>query len=49
MTEMRHSASLGLIIRETEPTNLESPFDPVDSFLTPTPLFYVRSHFPRHR
>jgi DMSO/TMAO reductase YedYZ molybdopterin-dependent catalytic subunit len=36
----------GLIIREKEPTNLETPFDRVDSYLTPTALFYVRSHFP---
>jgi DMSO/TMAO reductase YedYZ molybdopterin-dependent catalytic subunit len=46
MTDLSRSASIGLIIREKEPTNLESPFDPVDSYLTPTPLFYVRSHFP---
>jgi DMSO/TMAO reductase YedYZ molybdopterin-dependent catalytic subunit len=36
---------MGLIIRQKEPDNLESPFLPVDSFLTPTELFYVRSHF----
>ncbi len=27
------------------PTNLETPFDQVDTFLTPTELFYIRSHF----
>jgi len=27
---------LGLIIRQEGPTNLETPFDQVDSFLTPT-------------
>jgi DMSO/TMAO reductase YedYZ molybdopterin-dependent catalytic subunit len=39
-------SSVGLIIREKEPHNLETPFDQVDSFLTPTELFYIRSHFP---
>jgi DMSO/TMAO reductase YedYZ molybdopterin-dependent catalytic subunit len=38
--------STDLIIRQWEPTNLEMPFDRVDAFLTPTKLFYVRSHFP---
>jgi DMSO/TMAO reductase YedYZ molybdopterin-dependent catalytic subunit len=37
---------VGLIIRQKEPTNLETPFDQVDSYLTPTELFYIRSHFP---
>src|SRR6201993_2826967 len=37
---------MGLIIRQKEPNNLETPFDQVDSFLTPTELFYIRSHFP---
>src|ERR1700735_435697 len=41
----RHS-SAGLIIRKYDPKNLETPFDRVDSFLTPTELFYIRSHFP---
>src|SRR5271155_3799774 len=40
------SSSVGLIIRQKEPCNLETPFDQVDSFLTPTELFYIRSHFP---
>src|ERR1700759_101061 len=40
------SSSVGLIIRQKEPINLETPFDQVDSFLTPTELFYIRSHFP---
>src|SRR6202158_1953293 len=39
-------SSMGLIIRQKEPSNLETPFDQVDSFLTPTELFYIRSHFP---
>jgi DMSO/TMAO reductase YedYZ molybdopterin-dependent catalytic subunit len=40
------SSSVGLIIRQKEPNNLETPFDQVDSFLTPMELFYIRSHFP---
>jgi DMSO/TMAO reductase YedYZ molybdopterin-dependent catalytic subunit len=39
-------SSMGLIIRQKEPRNLETPFDQLDSFLTPSELFYVRSHFP---
>jgi Mo-co oxidoreductase dimerisation domain len=42
----RQSSSMGLIIRQKEPLNLETPFDQFDSFLTPTELFYIRSHFP---
>src|ERR1700704_67855 len=37
---------MGLIIRQKEPRNLETPFDQVDSYLTPNELFYIRSHFP---
>jgi DMSO/TMAO reductase YedYZ molybdopterin-dependent catalytic subunit len=40
------SFSAGLIIRQKEPKNLESPFDRIDSYLTPSELFYIRSHFP---
>jgi DMSO/TMAO reductase YedYZ molybdopterin-dependent catalytic subunit len=40
------STSVGLIIRQKEPNNLETPFDELDSFLTPMELFYIRSHFP---
>jgi DMSO/TMAO reductase YedYZ molybdopterin-dependent catalytic subunit len=35
----------GLIIRQNEPRNLEAPFAQADSYLTPTALFYIRSHF----
>src|SRR5437870_1090726 len=35
----------GLIIRQTEPRNLETPFDQLESYLPPTELFYIRSHF----
>jgi DMSO/TMAO reductase YedYZ molybdopterin-dependent catalytic subunit len=41
--------SAGLIIRQKQPTNLETPLDQVDSYLTPTELFYIRSHFPAPR
>ena len=39
------SSSAGLIIRQKEPKNLEAPFDRLDSYLTPTDLFFIRSHF----
>jgi DMSO/TMAO reductase YedYZ molybdopterin-dependent catalytic subunit len=42
----RQSSPVGLIIRQKEPINLEMPFDQLDSYLTPTELFYIRSHFP---
>ena len=42
----QQSFSMGLIIRQKEPNNLETPVDRIDSFLTPTELFYVRSHSP---
>ena len=46
MAETLQSSSVGLIIRQKEPNNLETPFDQIDSFLPPTELFYIRSHFP---
>src|ERR1700722_6947666 len=46
MAKTLQSSSVGLIIRQKEPANLETPFDQVDSFLTPRELFYIRSHFP---
>src|SRR5438046_2554243 len=36
----------GRIVRSESPLNLEMPFSNVDSFLTPTKSFYVRTHFP---
>jgi DMSO/TMAO reductase YedYZ molybdopterin-dependent catalytic subunit len=39
-------SSAGLIIRQKEPNNLESPFDQLNSYLTPRESFYIRSHFP---
>jgi DMSO/TMAO reductase YedYZ molybdopterin-dependent catalytic subunit len=35
----------GLICRQRQPENLESPRSIFESFLTPRELFYVRSHF----
>ena len=46
MAKALQTYSAGLIIRQKEPTNLETPLDRVDSYLTPTELFYIRSHFP---
>jgi DMSO/TMAO reductase YedYZ molybdopterin-dependent catalytic subunit len=46
MAKALQAYSAGLIIRQKEPTNLETPLDQVDSYLTPTELFYIRSHFP---
>src|SRR6266850_582768 len=43
--EVRQPPPAGLIIRQKEPANLEMPFDQIDSYLTPTELFYIRSHF----
>ena len=44
--EIRNVRQSGLMIRQRAPKNLETPFDLVDSFLTPTELFHIRSHFP---
>jgi len=38
--------AVGLIIRQKDPNNLEMPFDQLADFITPTELFYIRSHFP---
>src|SRR5205807_9724317 len=37
---------VGLIIRQKDPNNLEMPFDRLGDFITPTELFYIRSHSP---
>jgi DMSO/TMAO reductase YedYZ molybdopterin-dependent catalytic subunit len=39
------AARARLISRQHNPDNLEFPFAALDSFLTPTDLFYVRNHF----
>src|ERR1700757_3221921 len=44
--EARHLPSMVLITRQQQPKNLETAADQLDSFLTPTELFYIRSHFP---
>ena len=36
----------GRIVRGEEPLNLETPFETVENFITPTQSFYVRTHFP---
>jgi DMSO/TMAO reductase YedYZ molybdopterin-dependent catalytic subunit len=36
----------GKIVRGEDPLNLEMPFEKLDSFITPTESFYVRTHFP---
>jgi len=36
----------GKIVRGENPLNLEMPFETLESFLTPTESFYVRTHFP---
>src|SRR5205814_5347699 len=36
----------GRIVHREAPLNLEMPFSTLDSFLTPTKSFYVRTHFP---
>jgi DMSO/TMAO reductase YedYZ molybdopterin-dependent catalytic subunit len=35
----------GLIVRQRQPDNLESPFEVLDAFLVPNERFYVRNHF----
>ena len=45
MTATVDQRQSSLIIRERDPINLEYPYDQLDTFLTPTDLFYVRSHF----
>ena len=36
----------GKIVRSADPPNLEMPFSELSGFITPTKLFYVRTHFP---
>ena len=36
----------GKIVRSEDPLNLETPFENLEGFITPTPSFYVRTHFP---
>ncbi len=39
----------GMIVREKEPVNLETPVGSLDSFITPVERFYVRCHHPQPR
>src|ERR1700692_3465670 len=41
----RAARPVGLIIRQKDPNNLEMPFDQLHEFITPSELFYIRSHF----
>ena len=36
----------GKIVRSENPLNLEMPFENLSGFITPTPSFYVRTHYP---
>jgi DMSO/TMAO reductase YedYZ molybdopterin-dependent catalytic subunit len=45
MAKTVQTESAGMIIRQKEPANLETPLGEVDSYVTPTELFYIRSHF----
>lgn len=36
----------GRIVRSEAPLNLETPFEQLDGFITPTKSFYIRTHFP---
>src|SRR5688500_9068596 len=36
----------GVIVRQSDPDNLEYPFANLKDFLTPNDRFYVRNHFP---
>jgi len=39
-------AHRGMIVRQTEPLNVEMPFDALDRFVTRTEDFFIRCHFP---
>ncbi|HEY2379200.1 MAG TPA: sulfite oxidase [Gemmatimonadaceae bacterium] len=45
MSEAQHPASVEMIVRQTNPVNEETPLNEVDSYLTPSDHFYIRSHF----
>jgi DMSO/TMAO reductase YedYZ molybdopterin-dependent catalytic subunit len=38
--------AVGLVIQQKDPKNFEMPFDQLGDFITPSELFYIRSHFP---
>ena len=45
MGRVAGESGTGMVIRQREPVNLESPFASLNDLLTPNALFYVRSHF----
>jgi len=46
MQKAEKSLRDGKIVRSEQPLNLEMPFEELNSFITPTEWFYVRTHFP---
>src|SRR5213596_38831 len=46
MVETSQKFIRGKIVRGESPLNLEMPFEQLEGFITPTELFYVRTHFP---
>jgi DMSO/TMAO reductase YedYZ molybdopterin-dependent catalytic subunit len=46
MNEVSQRLIEGQIVRSEDPLNLEMPFSTLNSFITPTKSFYVRTHFP---
>lgn len=46
MNEDSRSLIEGKIVRSDDPLNLEMSFEKLESFITPTKSFYVRTHFP---
>jgi DMSO/TMAO reductase YedYZ molybdopterin-dependent catalytic subunit len=46
MAETSQKLISGKIVRGESPLNLEMPFEKLEGFITPTELFYVRTHFP---
>ncbi|HLJ56634.1 MAG TPA: sulfite oxidase [Chthonomonadaceae bacterium] len=43
---MRQDDYPGMVVRQKAPLNLEGQFSSVRDWITPTPQFFVRSHFP---
>ncbi len=44
---MTNAQAPAKIVRQSDPVNLEFPFETLSSDLTPTDAFYVRNHFPQ--
>lgn len=45
MTEKQHRKSAEMVVRQEDPLNLETPLHQANTYITPSELFYVRSHF----